>query len=186
MKHTFSDEELVFGMINNDKDVLDYLYNNVGPSVKRTIIRMGGEAEEAEDIFQEGMVAAYVNIKSKKYMLNDNTKFTSYLTQLCKYKWYDLCKSAHRSKVSQIDKDFQFDGNIQEDMEEAEKIKEIRNIINKLGDRCRKILQLFYWKRMSMEDIATQMQMTASSAKNAKYLCMKELKGKSFNNKLLK
>ena len=45
-----------------------------------------------------------------------------------------------------------------------------------LGDPCRSILQLFYYKRMSMEDITALMgYKNAATTKNLKYKCLKRL-----------
>jgi RNA polymerase sigma factor (sigma-70 family) len=57
-----------------------------------------------------------------------------------------------------------------------EEIDQARQLMASLGERCRKILYLFYYQRQSMEEIAAAMELTADSAKNQKYRCLNQLR----------
>lgn len=172
----YKNEDIIVGLSTNDHKVLNYLYKEIGPKVKNMVMNMGGSIEEANDIFQEGMIAAYVNIKSGKYQLSENAKFSTYLQQLCKYKWYDVCKSAHKSKGASLDADYDADVDIASSVERSEKYNELIKCLNSLGRSCRDILKLFYWEKESMDSIAQILNITPATAKNNKYRCMQKLK----------
>lgn len=184
MTTKFSDYQIVNGLSKNDSAVIDYLYKEVGPVVKRIIQNMGGRAEDADDIFQEGIIAAFVNIKSGKYTLEESTKFSSYLTQICKYKWYDRTKSANETRNVPITIDFEDNADIVSTMETEEKYNKLQSVIGELGANCQEILKRFYWKQESMEEIGEALNMQTKSAKNSKYRCMEQLR-KLINEKNL-
>ena len=62
------------------------------------------------------------------------------------------------------------------DFDRQEKIKIINECINSLGETCRKILQLYYFDKLSMQELAEQMgYANADTAKTKKYKCKLEL-----------
>lgn len=173
----FSDEELVEGLKKQDPIIIRHLYQNAGPMVYKLIINAGGDHNDAEDIFQEGILATYLNIRTGKYELSSRARLTTYLVQICKYKWLDHVKSAYVSKnVLGIDSDFLTDTVEPEDNEKEERIKMLHGLLGKLGKNCQKILHLFYWQKKSYDEIASEIGQEPQSAKNQKYRCMKKLR----------
>lgn len=181
-----SDTQLVNGLLEHEDAAINYLYDEVGPKVKQYIMSVGGNEEEANDIFQEGIVSAFVNIKSGKYQVSENAKFTTYLIQICKYKWYDTLKSAHKSKRGGEIIDIPDDSNIVEAMETSEKYSLLHTLIQSLGDQCQEILKRFYWEKESIDEISKALKMVPASVKNGKYRCMQKLKEKALGNEHLR
>lgn len=173
----FTDEELVEGLKEQDPVIIRYLYQNAGPMVYKLIINAGGDQNDAEDIFQEGILATYLNIRTGKYEISYQARLTTYLVQICKYKWLDHVKSAYVSKsVFGIDSDLLEETVEFENDEKEERIKMVHGLIRMLGENCRKILHLFYWEKKSYEEIAREIDQEPLSAKNQKYRCMKKLR----------
>jgi len=181
-----TDNQLISGLLQQEDAAINYLYEDVGPKVKQYIMSVGGSQDEADDIFQEGIISAFVNVRSGKYQQSDNTKFTTYLTQICKYKWYDVLKSAHKSKRGGEMMDIPDDQNIQEALEVSEKYSVLHTLIDELGNQCKDILQRFYWKKESIEEISKALKMVAASVKNGKYRCMQKLKETALGNEQLR
>ncbi len=181
---TFTDTQLVKGLRDQNDRVISYIYDNIGPKVQSFIIHNGGTALEAEDIFQEGILATYMNIRQEKYQLSSKAKFSTYLIQICKYKWYEILKSARKKKGSQpLNNDIELEeANMQEIMETDEKYAQLHQLIDKLGGRCKDILMRYYWKKESLSEIAIALDMETASVKNGKYRCMQELKKKAMEN----
>jgi len=174
-----SDEELVNGIkVQNDK-AINYLYEQIGPRVKQYIVSAGGSSEEANDIFQEGVISAFVNIRTGKYQQDGKTKFASYLTQICKYKWYDTLKSGHRKTSQNELVDVESSESIQEAMEISDKYSALHQVIDQIGEQCKQIILLFYWEKKSIDEISQSLKMVPASVKNGKYRCMQKLKEKA-------
>lgn len=170
------DQEIVQGLIQNNSEIINYLYSEVGPKVMHVIMKAGGSREEANDIFQEGIISTYENIRSGRYELRPDVKFTTYLIRVCKYKWYDTAKSAHKRKMSGLENDFMDEEeSVLEGLIRSEKYKALHSMIDQLNERCKEILNRYYWKRESMKEIGEALNMNPKSVKNGKYRCMKEL-----------
>jgi RNA polymerase sigma factor (sigma-70 family) len=58
------------------------------------------------------------------------------------------------------------------------------NLLNEIGEACRKLLILFYYKKRSMQEICKELNYSnADSVKNQKYKCMQRLKKMADNRK---
>ena len=56
------------------------------------------------------------------------------------------------------------------------KINAVDNMLHNMGDPCKSILQLYYYKRFSMTEVCTQMgYKNSDTVKNQKYKCLKRL-----------
>jgi len=174
-----SDLALVKGIAEQDDKAINYLYTQVGPTVKKYIMASGGSEEEAEDVFQEGIISCYINIQNGKYALNSNTKFSTYLTQVCKFKWYDILKSSHKKTAKNTIIETGTEENMQDLLEQNEQCDALHKAIGQIGEQCKSILMKFYWEKKSVEEISQSLQMTAASVKNGKYRCMQKLKEKA-------
>jgi len=173
------DEELIKGILAQSDGAINYLYEQIGPKVKNYIVKAGGSDEEANDIFQEGIISVFINVRSGKYKPDGNTKFSSYLTQVCKYKWYDTLKSGHKKTSQNELVEVSSDENMQTVLETNEKYSALHEIIDSLDEQCKNILKQFYWEKKSIMEISKSLKMVAASVKNGKYRCMQKLKEKS-------
>jgi DNA-directed RNA polymerase specialized sigma subunit len=60
-------------------------------------------------------------------------------------------------------------------LQEEEKFKKAETALQKLGDKCKKLLQLFYAQKKSFKEIADELDFTNEKiAKNQKYRCMEK------------
>ena len=65
---------------------------------------------------------------------------------------------------------------------ETEREIAIRKAVYKMGEPCTPLLLLFYWDKLSCEDIAIQLSYKdANSAKTQKYKCIQKLKAQFIN-----
>ena len=63
------------------------------------------------------------------------------------------------------------------DEEVEEHIELAKSCLEKLGDPCKSILELFYYHKMSMEDIQQHAgYKNSATAKNIKYKCLRRLR----------
>jgi len=186
MQTNFSDSQLIEGLLQQEDAVINYLYEEVGPKVKQIIVNAGGSSEEADDIFQEGIISCYVNVKTGKYKSSISAKFTTYLIQVCKYKWYDVLKSANKSrKISEMP-EISEDSGVEEVLMDGERYAILHQLIDDLGQQCKNILHRYYWLKESIETISRDLKMVPASVKNGKYRCMQKLKESALKNEHLR
>lgn len=163
------------GISEKRNDAFLFLYNNHINAIINMVKKNSGEEEDAMDIFQEGMIALWVNIKKGKYTLDGNTKVSTYLYSVCRNLWLKKLRSSKKIvSLDQQEKEYATEPVELDD--NYEKIKKLETLFTQLGDKCRTILHEFYYEKASMKDIALKFNYEEKTAKNEKYRCMQRLR----------
>jgi len=173
-----SDEDFIKGIIKNEDMALSILYKLHFPMVLNFILRNNGNEDDAKDIYQEGIITLYNNIKNG--IFKQESKIKTYLYSICRRIW-----------LTELKRKSDFTGEIDDvnsfiliEKEKENQIKEndrkfiiMENSLKQLGEPCRTILKDFYIERLSMQDIADKMCYTnMENAKTQKYKCLQRLK----------
>lgn len=164
---------------NGDEQAFRILYSSTFPFVKQYVMDNNGKEEDAEDVFQDGIVALWDNINQGKFEMRNDVKISSYLTKICRYRWLERLKSAGYRKLTKMPDHFEkedVETNLLSELISKEEINHFEEKFHELGDRCQMILKLFYYEKKSMVEIAEIMDMQPASVKNEKYRCMERLK----------
>ncbi len=166
------------GIQNHDPVVLKALFKEFLPGISTFIKSNGGTADDAEDIFMDGLEAIWRKIQAGGFTLT--CAFFSFLFEVCKRLWY---KKTRRKKfdagvtpddlaVSKLVDE------VQEEMETTDRYKLYRDKLALLGLDCQKVLQLFYREEKSHAEIAEIMGLTAGYAKKKAFECKQKLTDK--------
>jgi RNA polymerase sigma factor (sigma-70 family) len=155
----------------NNKAALAELYKAF-PSVRHFIKTHGGDEDEARDVFQESLLVFYRNALKPEFTLTSS--LNTYLYAICKYQWKDELKKKNRKVNFEVndtpDELFDYE-------QEELKDKWLEQVLLALGDKCRDILQLFYYRKKSMEEIAIELGYKGvDSVKTQKYKCLERAK----------
>lgn len=164
-----------------DKEIIEYLRSNkyqkatnglydVLSSVKKYIAANSGTADDAKDIFQDALVVLYKNVQSESFALTVPLK--TYLLAVTKNLWLQELRRRNKMPVSteQID--------IPDAHAENEKDADLATAaFNLLGERCRQLLILFYFKKQPYRELASFLGFgDERTAKNQKYRCLQKAK----------
>lgn len=173
-----NDQIIYQGLKNNQHAAFEYLYKNNFPAVRQLVHQYQGTEEDAKDIFQDGMIALWNNIRSGNYQLREGVKMSTYLIQICKLRWLDrLKKASTRYEVKQEPSiEPAEEAEVMVEWSEREELTDFQNHFARLGERCQHLLQQFYFMKQSMQEIASFLGIGEASAKNEKYRCMQRLK----------
>ena len=155
------------------------------PKVEKHICINSGSKEEALDIFQDALIILY----RKALESNSETNFSidGFLINTCKLLWSNELrkKKVRTGDETGLDK-IEFEDEIQLQLEKENKFKTIENALQKLGEKCKTILELFYYKGLSMDSIAKKIGFkTVESAKAQKYKCLESARKLALENQLL-
>jgi RNA polymerase sigma factor (sigma-70 family) len=164
-----------------DKEIIEYLRNNkyqkatnglydVLPSAKKYISANSGTTDDAKDIFQDALVILYKNVQSGNFTLSVPLK--TYLLGIIKNLWLQELRRRNKMPVAAE----QFD--IADAITEEEKDLDIaKAAFNLLGERCRQLLILFYFKKKTYRQLASFLAFgDEKTAKNQKYRCLQKAK----------
>lgn len=154
------------------------VYADNFPWLQQYIRQHTGSVEDAQDIFQESVAAAWLNLKEGRFK-GSREQFNAYVRQICKYKWINLLKSAPRRNMRLTEDLSVFesgDDGIEALGEQIRQSKLLTQCFSQLGEKCRQVLGLFYYKRQPLGKVAEAMGNTEESIKTIKYRCMTKLR----------
>lgn len=169
-------DEATRKFLKHDRVTLKDIYAKHYPSVENYVLQNSGSGDDAKDIFQEAITAAWLNTKEGKFEPNDASALGGYIFRIAKYKWLDKLKSKSYRSTLRLADDFDPEEEKPESSFQDERLEQLRNIYAQLGDKCQNILNRFYYAKMSLEDIGSEMGFDAATVKTQKYRCMKKLR----------
>jgi len=155
---------------------LNTLYRNF-PMIRKMIRSNGGNAADAEDIFQEALIILVRNIQQPDFTLT--SKLSTYLYGICRLLWKDELRRRDRPIPQALIRGAEEEQTIMIDEEKEQQARLAEKALNELGERCRELLLLFYHGGLKLKDIAARMGYSAeNTAKNQKYKCLEAAKVK--------
>ena len=180
-KDTFQDtigsHEQLTAIRSNDEKAMQLFYQTNFPKVERYVLDNSGTKEEAKDVYQEAFIAVWRNIQMGRFDVQHGGSLDGYLYRVAKNKWIDNLRRIKGRQPVPLEGDH-LNGMINEQV--AEENNEYLDIVKKeylsLGQKCRNLLNLFYYQKNSLKEIATFFNWTEASAKNNKYRCLEELR----------
>lgn len=176
----YSQEDIVQGVKDNDSQILKYLYEKLSPQIKSYIYQNGGSEQDAEDILQDGIIAFYTNVNNGSYTPQKGAKVTTYINQICRFRWLENRKSARTRTAVKMDDSHQSlqseSPEVYREMEQLDKVTQVEAMFRKLGEKCKKLLLLYYYEKKKMTEINSIMGFSGNTSKNEKYRCMKKLR----------
>jgi RNA polymerase sigma factor (sigma-70 family) len=147
------------------------------PAVKKLILSKGGRAGDAEDIYQEALIILCRKVNSSDFQLT--AKLSTYLYSVSRFLWKDELKKRQKHSFVEMDDAGAADNGIEETVESESRYRLAEKVVAGLGERCRELLQYFYFEAMSMKTIASKMGFGSEKvAKNQKYKCIERAKAK--------
>jgi RNA polymerase sigma factor (sigma-70 family) len=165
-------------LLNNNESAYQEIYKAHYAVIKQYVLKNSGSEDDVKDLFQEGIIALWDNIRSEKYKHTNDSMLHGYFRTICKYKWMEALRGKSKSVVINGDAgfDIQSDDIILNNMIKREEINEFANIFSTLSDKCRQILSLFYYDKKSMKEIGLATGYEISSMRNEKYKCIEKLR----------
>lgn len=172
------------------QDIVLQWYNKVRPLFVNTLRSRFCELDydTIEDLYQESFLAVYENLQAGK--VRENTSWQSYIIGIGIKQAFKLLR--HKTETiyeydnSDADGQLQISRVVEKILSERVEEESVYNNIEAQGllgeelnftpEPCNKIIRLFYYDGMSMEDIATAVNFrNATTAKSKKSQCMKSL-----------
>ncbi len=186
----FSDVELLYA-ITNKKDLdnaIRFLYNEHFIGINNYIKNNSGNEQDGEDIFQELVVTFIDLIQQNKFRGDSSVK--TYLYAIVKFKWLNELKKRNKADTREklYEKDIEIIGKETINYKQFEANKQrVENILNMVGDNCKKILMATYYDDASNKEILETMHYQNEQVlRNKKYNCLKALEKLLSENKTLK
>lgn len=145
-------------------------------SVFSTILKMRGNIQDAEDMYQESLIIMDRNIREGKY--EHQNSLTGYLCGIARLCWMNQLRKKSRTDLL----DTPIDRSLEHQMPgpdhwllDHERTTLLNGFLAQLDTRCIQILKLWQ-ERTSMQEIAELLQLSSEMmARKLKYQCTKKL-----------
>jgi len=176
LKAENNERSLLQWLARSDKKAIETIYKDNFNSIQALIINNNGTGEDAKDIFQEAMVVLYEKVQLSSFELNCQIK--TFLYSVSRRLWLKRLIQMNRLNISESQEELI---SVDEDVAEHEKRNQdflmMEKALHSIGEPCKSLLEAFYMKKKTMQEIATSFGYTnAENAKNQKYKCLIRLK----------
>ncbi len=154
----YTDSEIIQCLRERQSYVVRYLFNRYMPMIRLMVTQMGGSAEDAKDLFQDGLLIMLAKIDNDELVLR--CKFKTFLFSVCKNLWKAVLakrKAAENYLNKRVDidseKDFTevYDNNLYQNI-----FEDVYETLDPVG---KQILKL-YWQDYSPKEIAEKLGYT--------------------------
>jgi RNA polymerase sigma factor (sigma-70 family) len=141
-------EKILKGIFENDSTVIQYVYDRYFNTIKSFVHRYGGADEDAWDIFQDGIVVIYEQIKNENLIVKNS--FLTYFYTICKYQWLNVIRERDSKYFQSIEDSLEADRlnlneenlKLDEAIEKEKRIKLYQRNVAKLSKECQALLKL--------------------------------------------
>lgn len=172
----FSDEQILNSIKKGgDNKVLTYLYKTYFPRVKKLVVSNCGKQEDAEDIFQEAIVAFYKHVTMERF--KEEYEIGAFIYTVARNLWINQAKRKKINLPVEDNKEIPAEyTNALDSIISNERELLVKNIINQLGERCKELLTHTIYHKLSMKEVCEKMGFsTEDGAKTKNYKCKQRL-----------
>jgi len=147
------------------------------PVIKKLVLKNSGNREDAQDLYQEALIILIKKVQTTDFVLSSS--LNTYLYSICRFLWSERLKKKNKRIEVEFEKDHQIFP--EQELEVLYKTESENKLAEKafqqLGEKCKALLLLFYFKKQTMKDIALQLKFSSEKiAKNQKYRCIEKAK----------
>jgi RNA polymerase sigma factor (sigma-70 family) len=177
----YSDAALIRGIRQKNEACIRYLYREYFPAILFMVETNNGVYEDAEDVFQDGLVVLYRKVRKEKIRLSCSVK--TYLYSVCKNIWLRRLERKSRMvlhpDVEVHEQVVEYHMKAHELREEhLERLRIFHHHFLSLPKDCQKILMMFFDK-VPLKEIAASMGLKGENyVKSRKYMCKNLLRKK--------
>jgi len=180
---TNTEQQQLKALAKGDRETTEQIYQQHYPIINGWLIKNGGSADDAADLFQEAMVVMFGKAQNADFRLT--CSIGTYLFAVSKHLWYKKLQQSHKEPSRLYDNvgdDNEIPGlAVEEDInvhhEREAHYEQLDSSLDKLGEPCRSLLKAFYHHDKSMQEISADFGYTnPDNAKTQKYKCLARLK----------
>lgn len=167
-----TDQEVISEIRKGRREKAIKLMYKEFPKIKANIISSGGDVEIAQEIFNDSLILLIEKVSNPKFELT--AKLSTFLYGINRFLWKNELRKRYKNpELEWSDTLILSAEDLDYNEEKEEKIKILEKVLNQVTERCKKIFELFYFKKKDMNTIANELDFSSvNSAKTQKYKCM--------------
>jgi RNA polymerase sigma factor (sigma-70 family) len=171
------DQQYIQALLDNDHTGVATIYSRFAVRIERFVCANSGSADDARDIFQEGLIAITRRARQTEFVLT--CPFEAYLYMVCRGKWLNELKRRKRAQVTISETEGFTEKTTAHKLADTTLLEEGRNELflryfDKLSENCRALLKLS-WSGISMDEVSSHLDITYGYARKRKSECIAQL-----------
>lgn len=179
----YSDKEMIDILTNISplkfNEVIQYITQKLAGRIYHHVISNGGRKEDVEEILNDALLVAHEFAVEKKF--KENTSILAFVYQVSKYKFSNQIRNERKSPVIYVEQVLyniqQESNNLENDDIESQQIKTLKKLISNLNKEDKETIIDFYYKKMTMKQIAAKNNLASEqAARNKLYRIRERLK----------
>ena len=157
----------------NHNVVLKQLYKEF-PKVKTNILKNGGSAEIAQEIFNDSLLLLVEKVTVPSFELT--ASLSTYLYGIARFRWMNEARKHQKYQQNEWKNTMLFtEEDLAYDEEKELKLQAVEQVLETITQKCRQLFEFFYFQKLSMKVIAEKLQFSSvNSAKTQKYKCLEK------------
>jgi len=174
------EKNLVDGLRNGDPHIISYIYKRNMPVIRNMSNQFPNMTIEAEDVMQEGITRALMNVRAGKF--NKQSSIHTYL--------YGICKNICLKETERIKRNEELENqliNETNDENYFDLLKTVLKVKNRMEDKCLEIINMRFnldknetgiegnQKLLPFDQIAKNLSIEADNARQRFSRCLKKL-----------
>lgn len=168
-----TDLEIIESIRQGDRDkAIRFLYKEF-PKIRQLILKSGCNDVVAREVFNDSLLLLIEKVQQPQFELT--SKLTTYLYGINRFMVKNELRKQNKTgyELEWSDTLILSETDLGYDTEKEERLNQLDRILAQLSEKCRKIFELFYFRKESMEKIAKTLNYSSvNSAKTQKYKCM--------------
>ncbi len=160
---------------------MEIIYLENFPVILRMILQHRGSEDDARDVFQDAMIVLFEKVQRGDFTLYSQLK--TFLYAVCRHLWLKKLQGPRSLELHEtLEEQAAVEDALEEKVKKDEQFRVMEKSMKNMGEPCRTILEDYYLRKRSMQDIAEKFGYTnAENAKNQKYKCLMRLKKMFFD-----
>lgn len=168
-------QKLIEQIKKNDPIALQEFYKNNKKEFLLFLNRYNLNLQDALDVYQDAIIALVENAKKGK-IDNIQSSLKTYLFGIGKFMVFQKFKKQKRNILIEDFQNLEFEDEIIED-EISIQVVLLQKAFDKMGEKCKKVLQLFYYEEKKLDEIQIELGYSNKDVlKSQKSRCLKQLK----------
>ncbi|PKP22530.1 MAG: hypothetical protein CVU05_03500 [Bacteroidetes bacterium HGW-Bacteroidetes-21] len=179
MRIALSDQQIIEGIQKKDNEVLHLVYELYRQRVMDFVTYNNGTENDAEEVLQEAIISLYKELRKGDFVLRKS--FDIYFRTVYRNTWKYLSKLKQKYLLIEAFSEgtMEDESDFFHEFKREQYFRIIIDTVNEMGEGCRKVLEMFYFQKMSMSEIAKEMNYkSVQMAKNKRLRCLSYLKEK--------
>jgi DNA-directed RNA polymerase specialized sigma24 family protein len=159
-------------MRKNREQAFLYLYQQLYPKVERCILNMGGQIEDAKDIFQDSLIVFYEKSLDPSAIQIDSVH--AYIIGISKKLWLKKSGNKQKMPLTSLEEGIEIPADFYPSQSQQHRLLRFLEVA---GQKCVALLKAFYYHQQSLTEIATTFGYSSTrSATVQKYKCIEKVR----------